>query len=287
MLIEGGVVSSVIVSTALAVFPAVSVAVTVIGFAPAASGTTALQEVVPEAVPLVELAEFDQATLATATLSEAVPPIESGVAFVKADPLEVGSVIATVGATESWRMVIEVEVLFPDWSDAVTVIRLSPATSAIGATLQELVPVTTPTAPLAEFTHVTLKTPTLSPAVPDSAIDVAFVTKSGSGLGRLIATVGGVVSRVTVRIAGADTLPATSVDVTVMTFVPIARGTEAVQEVVPVAVPVPPVSALDHWTEATPRLSEALPPRRSGPVFVKKVERAVGAVIETLGGVAS
>src|SRR5579859_5564904 len=100
-------------------------------------------------------------------------------------------------------------------------------------------------------------------------------------------TVGGIVSRVTVRTEGFDTFPAVSVEVTVMALAPEARGTVAVQEAVPVAVPDPPVAALDHWTEASARLSEAVPPNRMGAAFVKKVAPPVGAVIATVGSVES
>src|SRR5579862_3898287 len=283
----GAAVDSVTFRTAVDVFPAVSVAVTVIGLAPATSGTAALQTLVPVAVPLAGTAGFDQLMLARATLSLAVPPIERGLAFVKAVPEDVGLVIAIVGATESWTTVIEVEVLFPAWSDAVTVIVLSPATSAIGATLHEVVPVTTPTAPLVVLTQVTLWTATLSEAVPERAIDVAGVTMEGKGVGPVILTVGGTVSSVTVRTEGADMFPAMSVEVTVMTLGPLVSGMLAVQEVVPVAVPVPPVPALDQDTEATDRLSAALPPRRIGAMLVKNVAPAVGAVIDTVGRVES
>src|SRR5579862_7330980 len=267
----GAAVDSVTFRTAVDVFPAVSVAVTVIGLAPATSGTAALQTLVPVAVPLAGTAGFDQLMLARATLSLAVPPIERGLAFVKAVPEDVGLVIAIVGATESWT----------------TVIVLSPATSAIGATLHEVVPVTTPTAPLVVLTQVTLWTATLSEAVPERAIDVAGVTMEGKGVGPVILTVGGTVSSVTVRTEGADMFPAMSVEVTVMTLGPLVSGMLAVQEVVPVAVPVPPVPALDQDTEATDRLSAALPPRRIGAMLVKNVAPAVGAVIDTVGRVES
>ena len=283
----GGVVERVTVRVAVDVFPAVSVAVTVIVLDPAIRGTAAVQTVVPVAVPLAETAGLDQLTLATATLSLAVPPMESGLEFVKAVPEAVGVVMVTVGATESCRMVIVAEVEFPDWSEAVTVTVLSPATRAIGATLHDVVPVTVPTAPLAAFTQVTVATPTLSEAVPLSAIEVAGVMKRAEGLGREIATAGGTVSSVTVIVEGAETFPAMSVEVTVRGFAPLARGIEALHDVVPEAVPDPPVAALDHWTEATPRLSAAVPPRRTGPTFVKKVAPAEGAVIATVGGVAS
>jgi hypothetical protein len=169
----------VAVSTAVDVFPAVSVAVTVIVLGPETSGMPALQEVVPVAMPLAGTAGFDQLTLATATLSLAVPPINKGVTFVNVVPVAVGTVIATEGATESCRIVMVAELEFPAWSDTVTVTVLSPATSARGATVQAVVPVTTPTAPLVVFTQLTLKTPTLSLAVPPKAIEVAGVTISG------------------------------------------------------------------------------------------------------------
>src|SRR5436189_4237878 len=61
----------------------------------------------------------------------------------------------------------------------------------------------------------------------------------------------------------------------------------AVHAVVPVAVPVPPVKVFTQVTEASARLSDAVPARMIGVVFVMKVGRAVGDVIVTAGFVLS
>ena len=74
-----------------------------------------------------------------------------------------------------------------------------------------------------------------------------------------MATIGGVVSRVTVTLAVA-VLPAASCAVTVSTFVPSWRAIPlAVQLVVPVAVPLPP-RLFTHVIWITPTLSDAVPP---------------------------
>src|SRR3989304_3997812 len=84
-------------------------------------------------------------------------------------------------------------------------------------------------------------------------------------------TVGGVTSvKVTVRVSVA-VLAAASRAVTVSTFVP---GWSAIpladQDVVPVAVPLPP-RLFVQVTWVTPTLSEAVPPRVSGLLLVPSV----------------
>ena len=79
-------------------------------------------------------------------------------------------------------------------------------------------------------------------------------------------------------------LPAESVTVMVMSFVPSASGIDAVQLLVPVAVPLCPVSAFDQLTCETPPASEAV------PVTVRGVEEAgpeEGEPIVMVGGVVS
>jgi hypothetical protein len=268
VLIVGAVLSSVTVRVAVDVFPAVSVAVTVMVFGPpAAMGTRALQVVVPVAEPDAGTDGFDQAMLATPTLSLAVPPMARGLAFVTALPVAFGSVISTAGATESCLIVIVSVLVLPAVSVTVTVMALSPATSAIGATVQEVVPVTTPTAPFAALTQVTVATPTLSEAVPPSAIDAADVRKFGSAVGLVIVTVGTVASNVTAR-TDVAVLPAVSVAVTVMVLRPLVSGTLAAQVVVPVATPVPPVAELDQVTFCSWVPSEAVPPKLIGAMLV-------------------
>jgi hypothetical protein len=72
-----------------------------------------------------------------------------------------------------------------------------------------------------------------------------------------------------------------------MTFDPVAMEIEADHDAVPVAVPEPPVAALDHVTCVTPTLSEAVPPRASGVEDVDQVVEVVGAVMVTAGAAVS
>src|SRR6185295_4197444 len=71
-----------------------------------------------------------------------------------------------------------------------------------------------------------------------------------------------------------------------MTLLPELRPTEAVQLVVPVAVPEPPSELLQE-TEATATLSDAVPPRLSGVLPARYVGPAVGVVMATVGTVLS
>jgi hypothetical protein len=69
---------------------------------PAASATDAtLQLVVPEAVPLAPVVRFVHTTVVTPTLSDAVPPTESGDVAVAYVGEEVGVVMVHVGAVAS------------------------------------------------------------------------------------------------------------------------------------------------------------------------------------------
>jgi hypothetical protein len=63
-------------------------------------------------------------------------------------------------------------------------------------------------------------------------------------------------------------LLAASRAVTVMALLPGCNGTDADHEVVPDAVPLPPVAAFDQVTEVTPTLSEAVPPIARGDEVV-------------------
>jgi hypothetical protein len=70
-----------------------------------------------------------------------------------------------------------------------------------------------------------------------------------------------------------------------MALLPETRGIPvAVQEVVPVAVPVALLAAFVQVIDATDRLSDAVPLRRIGVWFVMYVDAAVGVVIATAGG---
>src|SRR5438874_471508 len=147
--------------------------------------------------------------------------------------------------------------VLPAASCAVTVSTFVPACSAIPFAAHFLAPVAMPLPPTL-FTHLTCVTPTLSAAVPASVSVVLFVVYVELDVGALIATVGGVVSTVTVRVA-VPVLPAASCAVTVSTFVPACSAIPlAVQLVVPVAVPLPP-RLFTHLTCVTPMLSAAVP----------------------------
>src|SRR3990170_4332052 len=91
---------------------------------------------------------------------------------------------------------------------------------------------------------------------------------------------------VTVRVA-VPVLPAASRAVTVRTFAP-GRSAIALadQDVVPVAVPLPPRS-LVQVTWVTPTSSAAVPPSASEVLLVLYVAPDVGDVIATVGAVVS
>ncbi len=82
-------------------------------------------------------------------------------------------------------------------------------------------------------------------------------------------------------------LPAASLAVTVITFVPAARLMLVTDQlVVPLAVPVPPAE-FDHVTEVTPTLSLAVPPKLMLLFEVDHVDPDVGLVMLTTGEVVS
>ena len=88
------------VTVAVRALPDASTALTVIAFAPVASGMSAVHDVVPEAVPVLPVAAFDQVTCVTPTLSEALPPSAIGLE----DAVAVGGgwvVIVTAGGVVS------------------------------------------------------------------------------------------------------------------------------------------------------------------------------------------
>jgi hypothetical protein len=169
----------------------------VIGFAPGASVTVAVQLVVPEAVPDWPVAAFDHVTVATATLSDATPAsatLDDPVVHVGA---VVGLLIWTDGGVVSpedgvYVIVIVAWPLFPAASYAVIVIRLLPLASGTVA-VQFVVPDAGPLPPVAAFAHVTPVTATLSAAVP-VIVTGDDVTVAVGGAGFTIVTVGGCVS---------------------------------------------------------------------------------------------
>ena len=150
-----------------------------------------------------------------------------------------GAVIAMVGTTPSVRVTVMTLVpAFAAASFAVTVITLTPISSATLATDQAVVPAAAP-APPRSLAQLTCVTPNASLAVPPSAMVAAAVLKVAAAVGVAIATTGAVPSDiVTVRLSD-FVLPAASRAVTVMTLAPgfsVTAGTD--QAVVPVAVPL-------------------------------------------------
>jgi hypothetical protein len=122
--------------------------------------------------------------------SEAVPPSETGDDTVVYAGVEVGVVIAHVGATESYVTVIASPPAFPAASLARTVMTLFPGVSATEKTLQLVVPDAVPEAPVAAFVHATVVTPTLSDALPPSETDPEAVAYAGVEVGEVIVHVG-------------------------------------------------------------------------------------------------
>jgi hypothetical protein len=223
-----------------------------------------LQLVVPVPAPDAPVAAFVHVTDVTPMLSDAVPPRESGddeVVYVGED---VGVVIVHVGATESYVTVRTSVPTFPAASLARTVIAFAPAASATLATLQLVVPVAGPEAPVAAFVHVTVVTATLSEAVPPSATVPDVVVYVGDDVGVVIVHVGAVPSYVTVMLS-VPTFPAPSLARTVTTLFPEASAIpRTLQLLVPFAVPDAPVAAFVHVTCARPIASDAVPPRFKG-----------------------
>src|SRR5258707_14452356 len=260
MAMVGTVASDVTVMVSVAVFPAVSVAVTVMTWEPAArlmTGTfhsPALGTTEPElgaTAPVV-----DQATVATATLSDVVPLSARDAAAVTNVGAGVGPVMVTVGAVVSRVIVTTAEFVIPELLVAVTVMVLAPMASGTDAD-QPGVPVADPAPPVAELLHLTELMPLAgSVAVPARAIGEELVAKVGVA-GVVMVTVGAVVSRVT-AITAVWTFPAVSVAETVIVLRPGKRATEADHVAVPLAVPEPPAE-FAQVTLATATLSEAVP----------------------------
>jgi hypothetical protein len=177
--------------------------------------------------------------------------------------------------------------MFPAASRARTVIALFPEAKTMPVTLQLVVPVAEPEAPVAAFVHVTAVTPMLSDAVPPRESGDDEVVYVGDDVGVVIVHVGATESYVTVR-TSVPTFPAASLARTVIAFAPAASATLAtLQLVVPVAVPETPVATFVHVTVATPMLSEAVPPSATVPDVVVYVGDEVGVVIVHVGAVPS
>src|SRR5579859_3852448 len=115
--------------------------------------------------------------------------------------------------------------------------------------VQEVVPAAVPVTPVVTFVQVTEETTSASEAVPAKSSGVSVVRYVGFEVGAVIAMVGAVGSYVTVTVRLAA-FPTSSKEVTVIWLGPSARGTEALQALVPTAVPVPPVAVFDQVTFA-------------------------------------
>src|SRR5438105_11359201 len=157
--------------------------------------------------------------------------------------------------------------MLPAPSVAVTVIVLSPGCRPTFAVQEVPVRVAVPLPPRL-LLHVTLATWSLSVAVPPIAI-VAVLVRLETGVVKVM--VGWTVSYVMSTKATAW-LPAASVAVTV-TWLFVGKGARATElidhEVVPVAVPPPPVPVLDQVTVETPDVASLdVPEIRIGDVFV-------------------
>jgi hypothetical protein len=160
------------VSVSVFVFPAPSRTVTVITFEPVCNAIEPVdQDVVPDAVPLPPRLLL-HVTLATPLPpeSEAEPPSVMLAELVVYVLLLVGEVIVTVGFVVS-RVTVNVSVLvLPAASRAVIVRTFDPDCRAIELIDQFVVPLAVPLPPRL-LDQVTCVTPTLSDAVPCSAIE--------------------------------------------------------------------------------------------------------------------
>jgi hypothetical protein len=103
-------------------------------------------------------------------------------------------VIVQTGAVPSYVTVMTSVPAFPAASLARTVMILFPGVSATLARLQLVVPDAVPEAPVAAFVHVTVVTPMLSDALPESDTDAEEVAYVGDDVGEVIVQVGTVAS---------------------------------------------------------------------------------------------
>lgn len=152
-----------------------SVAVAVMTLLPGANATPpgTVHVPVPVAVPDPPAALL-QVTDVRPTSSLAVPPSETMFWLVVNVVADVGDVIVTVGAAASYVTVIVSVAIWPAESWTVTVIGFEPASNTIPLTVQLVVPVAVPLAPVREFAQVTdvivAPLPVSEVAVPLSAI---------------------------------------------------------------------------------------------------------------------
>lgn len=151
--------------------PAASAARTVTELLPTRSGITAVQAVLPAAIPAVPKLVV-QETCVTPTLSLAVPAIVTEAAVVDMVPVE-GDVMVNVGAVVSGLPLTDCRPMVVDFKmrvapmDAVTVMVLVPSSSGTLTMLQaDAGPAAVPEAPPLDD-HVTVMTPFPPVADPD------------------------------------------------------------------------------------------------------------------------
>src|SRR5262245_12952638 len=246
--------------TSVLVFPAVSVAVTVIGLSPSTRLIAVLDVHVPgrpEVVaPLVLLAALAHVTLWMPTLSFIVPPRLTVNADVIMLGAEVGEVIVTLGAMASNVTAIESVAVLPAVSCAVTTMAFTPLASGMDADHPAAI-VAEPLPPVAAFVHVTeASVPPGSDAVPARRTGATLVAKLLPLL-VVMATRGGELSYVTWTWAVA-VLFEVSVTVTMIVFRPAVNPTLALQLGLANAA-APLVAPFTHVTLATATLSDAVP----------------------------
>src|SRR5262245_18301356 len=164
----------------------------------------------------------------------------------------------------------------PRASTARIVIRLPPGTRKTEAVQFGSAKVTGPLPPMRPLVQVMFVTPMLSLAVPVTVSGRVWVTTGGRG--DVMTATGAVTSEVTVRVS-LNTFPMPSVAVTTIVLVPDVRGTEALQALVPFAIPLSPVVTFAQVTSASDRLSDAVPEMSSGLTVVAYVGAEVGPVM--------
>ena len=157
-----------------------------------------------------------------------------------------------------------------------TVVSFEPVTVCVDVLLP-YVPLTVPYS-----NHAVVDSPlALTVPVTVAEVDVTFVAEP-------VVTVGALPALYVTVIVSVEVLPALSFAVTVILLSPLVRVMlEILQYVVPLAVPLPPLSLL-HVTSFTPLvLSDALPSRVRALLAAVYVSLEVGLVMVTMGAVVS
>ena len=311
---------TVTVTTSVPTFPAASTATMLMRFEPTCRGTDVVQFVNPLATPLRPIALFSHLTCVTATLSDAVPLSVSDDAFIgvrrcarRRDDRRRGPggvaetrvdgggvvVVPPVDDVVLERVTSTLSVLgLPAPSYAVISIKFDPATRGMLAIVQLVVPLATPRAPFATFSHTTRVM--TDGAVPVMLMLDCVVEYDVAVVGVQIDTVGAVAQPVlpvlpvlvlglgTVTVTtSVPTFPAASTATMLMRFEPTCRGTDVVQFVNPLATPLRPIALFSHLTCVTATLSDAVPLSVSDDAFIEYVDALVGETIVAVGRVES